>query len=154
MPERFPYKPHKIKDHSMKVKHLLFLITLVIAMTLGGVCKASAAHAPRPVGQTAEPSGERKDRLTAVVHQQDDHQEARFTDASNLYRICNSRPGRLIPSWNVFSQERADKPSFYYNKFYESFLLNFRGRKRQESAPFHFDVASRYYVICLRHLVC
>lgn len=138
----------------MKVKHLLFLITLIIAMTLGGVCKASAAQAPRSVGQTAESSGERKDRLTAVVHQQNDNQEATLTDASHLYRICNSRPGRLIPSWNLTFQGEQNKPSFYYNKFYESFLLNFRGRKRQESAPFHFDVASRYYVICLRHLVC
>ncbi len=138
----------------MKAKHLLFLITLIIAMTLGWVCKASAAHAPQPMGQVAEPSGERKDRLAAVVHQQNADKEGTITDASHLYRICNSRPGRLIPSWNLTFQREQDKPSFYYNKFYESFLLNFRGRQRMESAPFHFDVASKYYVICLRHLVC
>lgn len=138
----------------MKAKHLLFLITLIVAMTLGGVCKASAAHTPRHVALATEPSEERKDRLTAVVHEQDDHQAATITDASHLYRICNSRPGRLIPSWNLTFRGEQCKPSFYYNKFYESFLLNFRGRKRTESAPFHFDVASRYYIFCLRHLLC
>ena len=106
------------------------------------------------VGQTGEPVQERKDRLCAVVLHAEDTHEAVLTDASHLSRICNSRPQRLIPSWILAFQGQQEKLSIYKAKFYESFLLSFRGRERLESAPIHFDVASRYYVICLRHLVC
>ncbi len=123
-------------------------------MTLGGVSNASAVPMTQQAEQLEEPVQQRKDKLFAVVQQQDNGQEAVLTDASHLYRICNSRPQRLIPSWNLTLQDQQNKPLLYKTKFYESFLLNFRGKKRLESAPIHFDVASRYYVICLRHLVC
>ena len=123
-------------------------------MTLGGVSNASAVPMTKQTEQSGEPVQQRKDRLFAVVQQQGNSQEAVLTDASHLYRICNSRPQRLIPSWNLTFQGQQNKLLLYKTKFYESFLLNFRGRERLESAPIHFDVASRYYVICLRHLVC
>ena len=123
-------------------------------MTLGGVGNTSAVPMTKQAEQLEELVQQRKDKLFAVVQQQDNGQEAVLTDASHLYRICNSRPQRLIPSWNLTLQGQQDKSLLYKTKFYESFLLNFRGRERQESAPIHFDVASRYYVICLRHLVC
>lgn len=137
------------------MKHLLFLITLIITLTLGGTVNVSAAPmTTHHVGQTDEPTQERKDRLCAVAQQGDGNHEAVLSDASHLNRICSSRPQRLIPSWILTFQGQQEKLSLYKAKFYESFLLSFRGRERLESAPIHFDVASRYYVICLRHLVC
>lgn len=122
------------------MKHLLFLITLIISMTFGGHGTMGAA----PV--------QGNDKVQKVEHKENSH-DAVLTDASNVYRVCNSRPQRIVPTWLTPSHGQGNKLP-YYHKFCHPLFTQFGGRQRQETAPFHFDVASKYYVICLRHLRC
>ena len=102
-------------------------------------------------------SSEKKDRLVKIDHKQD-KPTAQLEDASTAaYRICGSRPQRLLPSGNIHSHAGASRLLFNRIRVLSSLLSAvFGGYEpfRLESAPIHFDVASKYYVICLRHLRC
>lgn len=96
-------------------------------------------------------------RLTQVEHKQN-RQDAQLEDASTIaYRVCSNRPQRLLPNGNIQSNPSASRLLFNKIKFLSSLLTgNISGMEpfRMETAPIHFDVASKYYVICLRHLRC
>ncbi len=113
---------------------------LIVSMAFGGHGTMSAA------------STQRNDKLQKVEQKENSH-DAVLTDASNVYRVCNCRPQRIVPTWLTSSHGQGNKLP-YYHKFYHTLFTQFGGRARQETAPFHFDVASKYYVICLRHLRC
>ena len=105
----------------------------------------------------AKQSSKKKDRLVKIEHKQD-KPTAQLEDASMAaYRVCGSRPQRLLPSGNIFSNNGASRLLFHRIRFLSSLLSAIFGGYepfRLESAPIHFDVASKYYVICLRHLRC
>lgn len=105
----------------------------------------------------SQSSTEKKDRLMKIDHKQD-KPTAQLEDASiAAYRVCSSRPQRLLPSGNMLSNTGASSLLFNRIRFLSSLLsVVFGGYEpfRLESAPIHFDVASKYYVICLRHLRC
>ncbi len=121
-------------------RHLLFILTLLLAMVFGSQ------------GKAATPS-QQKDRVQAIV-QHEPEQKAVFTDNSSAYRICSARPQRIVPCGDITNNLHQTSKLPYRNKFYQLLLNTFRGRERLESAPIHFDVAGKYYVICLRHLIC
>ena len=118
---------------------------------------ADAAH-KKDGSYAAEAGHTTKDRLAKVTpHQQE--QDAQLEDASNAaYRVCSSRPQRLLPSGNIHGNPSASSRLLIHRiRFLSSLLSVIEGAKepfRQETAPIHFDVASKYYVICLRHLIC
>ena len=105
----------------------------------------------------AKPYSEKKDRLVKIDHKQN-KQAAQLEDASvAAYRVCGSRPQRLLPSGNIHSHAGASRLLFHRIRVLSSLSSAvFGGYEpfRLESAPIHFDVASKYYVICLRHLRC
>ena len=86
---------------------------------------------------------------------QQHHHEATLTDASQLYRVCSSRPQRILPSQGS-KTERTITPfgNFalrqhivnHFNSYYDS-------RSRQETAPFCMSASRDYYVIALRHII-
>ena len=123
------------------MRHWLFLIILTISMAFGGYGEVSATSQQR-----------NNDRIQQVGHKDHSH-EAILTDGSTIYQVCNSRPQRLLPSWSLSIHQNGSKLPFYH-KLFQSLFTHFGGKPRCESAPFHFDVASKYYVICLRHLRC
>ena len=98
-----------------------------------------------------------EDRLTQIEHKQN-KQDAQLEDASTIaYRVCSNRPQRLLPNGNIQSNPSASRLLFNKIKFLSSLLTaNISGMEsfRMETAPIHFDVASKYYVICLRRLLC
>lgn len=120
-------------------RHLLLILTILFAMLFGSQGKAAA-------------SPQQRDRLEAIEQHQPE-QQAVLTDNTNVYRICCDRHQRLLPSSNTPNWQSTSKLP-YKTKFYQLLLNTFRGQERQESAPLHFDVAGKYYVICLRHLIC
>lgn len=121
-------------------RHLLLILTMIVTMVLGN---HSATHA----------ASTSRDKLQKVERHEPLH-NAVLSDTTSLYRICNARPERLIPhGWSYNNPIRPSKLPYKY-KFYQSLFTSFHGRGRMESAPFHFDVASKYYVVCLRHLLC
>ena len=90
-----------------------------------------------------------------MIPQQQHHHEATLTDASQLYRVCSSRPQRILPS-QVSKTERTITPfgNFalrqhivkHFNSYYDS-------KCRQEMAPFRMSASRDYYVIALRHII-
>ena len=140
------------------ILHIIFLMSMVFA-GYGEVSAASVSlsHQDSLIVETADAT-HNKDRLAKVTpHQQE--QEAQLEDASNAaYRICSSRPQRLLPSGNIHGNPSANSRLLTHRiRFLSSLLSVIEGAMepfRQETAPIHFDVASKYYVICLRHLIC
>lgn len=121
------------------MRRLLFIIILIITMITCGHGEVSAAQ-------------QREDTLHKIEHKNDSH-EAILSDVSVLYRVCNGRPQRLVPNSNLsFCKYNSRIFNFFF--FYHSRLSHFYGKQRVETAPFHFDVACKYYIICLRHLLC
>ena len=95
-------------------------------------------------------------RQSSVLAPQHQHQqEATLTDASQIYRICSSRPQRILPSQgsktgrtitpfgNFAVRQHIVK---HFNSYYDS-------RCRLETAPFCLSASCDYYVIALRHII-
>ena len=131
------------------MRQLMLYIIFMLAMVLGSHGELSAASR-----LTSHCS---KDRLEKVEHKQD-KPEAQINDASVLaYSVCGNRPQRLSPSGNIYANPSASRLSYNKIRFLSSLLSAMSSGcepSRDESAPIHFDVASKYYVICLRHLIC
>ena len=144
------------------MKQLILYIIFLMSMVFAGYGEVSAAsvslsHQDSLAVEAAD-AAHKKDRLAKVTpHQQE--QDAQLEDASNAaYRVCSSRPQRLLPSGNIHGNPSASSRLLTHRiRFLSSLLSVIEGAKepfRQETAPIHFDVASKYYVICLRHLIC
>lgn len=144
------------------MKQLILYIIFLMSMVFAGYGEVSAAsislsHQDSLAVETAD-AAHKKDRLAKVTpHQQE--QDAQLEDASNAaYRVCSSRPQRLLPSGNIHGNPSASSRLLIHRiRFLSSLLSVIEGAMepfRQETAPIHFDVASKYYVICLRHLIC
>ena len=144
------------------MKQLILYIIFLMSMVFSGYGEVSAAsislsHQDSSAVEAADAT-HKKDRLAKVTpHQQE--QDAQLEDASNAaYRVCSSRPQRLLPSGNIHGNPSASSRLLTNRiRFLSSLLSVIEGAKepfRQETAPIHFDVASKYYVICLRHLIC
>ena len=144
------------------MKQLILYIIFLMSMVFSGYGEVSAAsislsHQDSLAVETAD-AAHKKDRLAKVTpHEQE--QDAQLEDASNAaYRVCSSRPQRLLPSGNIHGNPSASSRLLTNRiRFLSSLLSVIEGAKepfRQETAPIHFDVASKYYVICLRHLIC
>ena len=137
------------------MKQLLLYLIFLMSMVFSGYGEVSAAS------NSSTPYQRSKDKLQKVEHK---HQmpDAQLEDASVVaYQVCNSRPQRLLPTGNLYagnSSANSDSRLLSYRLQVLSSLLSqaFGGREpfRTESAPIHFDVASKYYVICLRRLLC
>ena len=161
---------HPISNMKQLILYIIFLMSMVFSRLWRGICcfyffipsdslaveAADAAH--KKDGSYAAEASHSKDRLAKVTpHQQE--QDAQLEDASNAaYRVCSSRPQRLLPSGNIHGNPSASSRLLTHRiRFLSSLLSVIEGAKepfRQETAPIHFDVASKYYVICLRHLIC
>ena len=144
------------------MKQLILHIIFLMSMVFSGYGEVSAAsislsHQDSLTVEAAD-AAHKKDGLAKVTpHQQ--KQDAQLEDASNAaYRVCSSRPQRLLPSGNIYGNPSASSRLLIHKiRFLSSLLSVIEGAKepfRQETAPIHFDVASKYYVICLRHLIC
>ena len=156
------------------MKQLILYIIFLMSMVFSGYGEVSAAsislsHQDSLAVETADTTHKKegayateashsKDRLAKVTpHEQE--QDAQLEDASiAAYRVCSSRPQRLLPSGNIHGTPSASSRLLTNRiRFLSSLLSVIEGAKepfRQETAPIHFDVASKYYIICLRHLIC
>ena len=144
------------------MKQLILYIIFLMSMVFSGYGEVSAAsvslsHQDSLAVEAAD-AAHKKDGLAKVTPHQHE-QDAQLEDASNAaYRVCSSRPQRILPSGNIHGNPSANSRLLIHRiRFLSSLLSVIEGAKepfRQETAPIHFDVASKYYVICLRHLIC
>ena len=142
------FRHHQISNMKQLILYIIFLMSMVFS-GYGEVSAASVSYTSDVLPK--------KDKLTKVEYDQR-QSDAQLENASELaYRICSSRPQRLLPSGNMHGNQSASR--LLSNRIHLLFTLLsvIEGAKepfRQETAPIHFDVASKYYVICLRHLIC
>lgn len=151
----FHFLPLSLQNQTQNyMKQLILYIIFIISMVFGNYGKMSAAI-------TSTQDCRTEDRVQKV-EQKENHHEAQLDDASQLaYRICSSRPQRLLPNGNIQSShgnhKTASRLLFNRTRFLSSLLATLSGGMetfRKETVPIRFDVASKYYVICLRHLRC
>ena len=92
---------------------------LIVSMAFGGHGTMSAA------------STQRNDKLQKVEQKENSH-DAVLTDASNVYRVCNCRPQRIVPTWLTSSYGQGNKLP-YYHKFFSPSLVEGHARRRHLS---------------------
>lgn len=138
------------------MRQLILYIVFLVSMVFTGYGEMSAMSHTHAIqdSYSIEKTG-KKDGLAKVDHKPL-KQDAQLEDSSTVaYRVCTNRPQRLSPSGNMHAHSSTSR--LLYHKI--PLLLHFTSfcgmeHLRQETAPIHFDVASKYYVICLRHLLC
>ena len=93
---------------------------------------------------------------SSVVTPQHRHQqEATLTDASQIYRICSSRPQRILPTQGS-KTERTVTPYgslAFRHRNVKPLYSYYDSRCRLETAPFCLSASCDYYVIALRHIL-
>lgn len=140
------------------MKQLILYIIFLMSIVFSGYGEVSAASISfTPEDSYTEDASHKKDGLTKVEYDKS-QPEAQLENASQLaYRICSSRPQRLLPSGNMHNSQTVSRLHTNRIRYLSSLLSTIEGGIepfRQETAPIHFDVASKYYVICLRRLLC
>lgn len=147
----FSYLCKRVRLYTNKAKamrQLMLYVIFVLSMVLGSHGESEAAS------RLAHCS---KDRLEKVEHKQDTP-EAQINDASILaYGVCGHRPQRLSPTGNIYANPSASRLQYNKIRFLSyslSVISSYCEQSRDETAPICFDVACKYYVICLRHLIC
>lgn len=126
------------------MKRLLFLIIITILTVLlnwqGG-----------DVQQTLDCQ---KTSASSIVTPQDSrHHEATLTDATSLYRICNTRPQRIIPTYGSKTERTISPFKFALRQIVQPFKFCHDNRRRLETAPFCLLASCQYYVLALRHII-
>ena len=128
--------------------HILPLLPALFALLLTvfhGVQRDESVPAGNGVGEW-------ESALTAAKHHVP---EATLTDAAGLYRICSSRPQRVVPTYGAGSQRISGSASAAAKRHNVSLLkLCYDCRCRRETAPFCTSASRHYYVIALRHILC
>ena len=92
---------------------------------------------------------------TVMIPLQQHHHEATLTDASQLYRVCSSRPQRILPSQGS-KTGRTITPFGNFavrQHIVKHFYTYYDSRCRQETSPFCMSASCDYYVIALRHII-
>ena len=91
---------------------------------------------------------------SVVKSQRNQPRQATLTDATLPYRICSSRPQRVLLTQGSRS-ERTMSPAFNFVRqhLFKPLHSYFDSRCRQESAPFCMSSSCDYYVIALRHII-
>lgn len=91
---------------------------------------------------------------SVVTPHDDRHHEATLTDASSLYRVCSSRPQRILPNSFGSKYERTFRLSDLARRYIVKPLKRFHdSRRRLETAPFSLAASCDYYVLALRHII-
>ena len=123
---------------------MLVLLTLTLLTAFSGCQK-------RVVTQIQEQAL----RMTAevMIPQDNRHHEATLTDATSLYRVCSSRPQRLLPTQGSKTERTTNPCSFVRNHIVKPLQFLHDSRRRQETAPFCLSASCLYYVIALRHII-
>ena len=126
-----------------KILTVLCAVCLTVLLNWQNRCCAAVEEAGR----------HRESSVVAPHHQR--HQEATLTDASQIYRICSSRPQRVLPAQGS-KTERTLTPfgSFSLRQHIVKPLYSHHdSRCRRETAPFCLSASCDYYVIALRHII-
>ena len=89
-----------------------------------------------------------------IIPQDQRHHETTLTDATSLYRICNTRPQRIMPTYGSKSERSVSQFRLLMQRHIVKPLRFLHdSRRRQETAPFCLSASCHYYVLALRHIL-
>jgi hypothetical protein len=125
-------------------RYLLAMLASLLLTVLSNWQTADAVSVEVPVVELSAP---------AFVPQNHNHHEATLTDATNLYRVCSSRPQRVVPSHGSSSERSAGPCPLARRRIVEPLNSFFDSRRRLETAPFRLSASCKYYVYALRHII-
>ena len=118
--------------------HILIILLLLV------VCQQEAHAVTR----------QRENSVVCVLYQHaDTSKEAVLSDSQSIFRICSSRPQRIIPVFVENTGKILGRIVFYISKP-QSCFLQLGGCCRLETAPFQSQASCDYYVFALGHLLC
>lgn len=120
------------------------LHTVVLLLLLAAGCPGEACAAENQ---------QQKEQLCAISTAHQPSGEAILSDAQSIYRVCSSRPERILPG-NGALQHTVVGRAACCNKHLQTLYALFRGKTRSETAPFSSKASCKYYVFALRHLLC
>ena len=148
------------RTHLLAFLGACFLMAMAVRMSCGYVQERSfvcLSTLSVTDGDDKQTDGRQQSLSEGVVKPspRQHYSEATLSDATHLYRICSSRPQRVLPSQGSKTERsitpfqtqlgrQSSKPLYSYHN----------SRCRQETAPFCMSVSRIYYVIALRHLIC
>ena len=140
--------------------HLLSLLLLVL--TFGWLGDAAAGGVVTLTKHQADGMQAEQQHIDREKHTRDGlcdanaHKHhpsaATLSDAHDIYRICNSRPGRVLPTYGSKPGRTLGKQPFNHKSNTCYSLLN-RRKQRLETSPFATAASCEYYVIALRHII-
>ncbi|MBQ9357012.1 MAG: hypothetical protein IJT98_06970 [Prevotella sp.] len=138
------------------VRRLLILLTTVVLAVLVNWQDEHFVSAGQKSKQQADAQEQILHSTLFTFHSADNsrHLEATLSDATNLYRVCSSRPQRLLPTQGS-KTERSNSPSggFVRRNSVKPLQFLHDSRRRLETAPFCMSASCHYYVIALRHII-
>lgn len=140
----------------MKRLKRLFLISLLLVIACTSqACPLVSVHGDHDgTIRLCKPDGQehKSDALRGFTFQQDGDTTALLSDASTIYRICNSRPQRVLPIFHAPHQHLSGRNPFLFSSNYN--LKNIHGWVGLiDFLPCHSTVPSDYYIIALRHII-
>jgi hypothetical protein len=90
--------------------------------------------------------------ITDTQHER--HSEATLNDSRSIFRLCNIRPQRLLPTHNSNSGKNIARSFALRRSQPKHLYFLYDGRRRLETAPFQSAASRDYYVLALRHILC
>jgi hypothetical protein len=90
--------------------------------------------------------------ITDTQHER--HSEATLNDSRSIFRLCNIRPQRLLPTQNSNSGKNIARLLAFRRSQSKHLSFLYNGRRRLETAPFQSAASRDYYVLALRHILC
>ncbi len=140
--------------YNFVVRMRRFLTTIRILAALCVLCLTVLFNWQNRSDATAARICQHRESSVVTLQHQQPH-EATLTDASQLYRICSSRPQRILSSQGS-KTERTITPfgSFAQRqRIVKHLYSHYDSRCRKETAPFCMSASCDYYVIALRHII-
>jgi len=120
-----------------RILKIVFLLWLSVMGATQSVMADTRKDVPQDVPQITRP-----EKPSAVL-----------TDTRDVYRLCNTRPVRILPTggrlpWSV------QKPPQHFPYFKSQYCYVSGRTARRLSAPFLSVAPCDYYVFALRRLIC
>ena len=133
------------------MKRLLPILIVFLTALMGCRGDAMKAEVETSEGIVVSYSGR---EYSVSGSQQGRHHEATLNDAQGVYRLCNTRPLRLLPTQGSNSGKNATRSFAVRRPIVKHIFFIHDGRRRLEAAPFQSAASRDYYVFALRRILC
>ncbi|MBQ7421676.1 MAG: hypothetical protein IJV27_06025 [Prevotella sp.] len=142
------------------MKRLLPLLILLLATLLGctgeGMPSEWTMYNECTMNRSAEGRfGTSKNLHCSLVQNASGHRQLELlNDARSIYRLCNTRPQRLLPTHGSKPGKSIGRLLAVRRPRLKQFFFLHDGRRRLETAPFQSAASRDYYVFALRRILC